>query len=194
MTQPFDFSSSGRELIGTASRQVTSLRSKAAASAAAIIAAADPAAAMAEFFTAARGEYLAARASGRKAAASTLGRGWNALRSALAYHFGEASLSAKWPNWASGEGVCSLSSKADAAKAAAGKRAEREAADAAALAAWQAEQGAEQLAKLRSMGSADLARSLADQIVAWGGSPADVLADLADIFHADGFGAVRLAA
>jgi hypothetical protein len=140
--------------------QEKEMRTAAAAAAEPILAAADPAAAMRAFFDASHQPYLAAKASKAKAKATLMGRAWHRVKGGVNYHLDNAGYSPKWPLWSTGEGECSLDTKADAKaerKAKAEQQAEREQQ---ALIAEQQQQQQAEVERLRSLSKAELAREL----------------------------------
>jgi hypothetical protein len=174
------------KLMASSTRSIEAARKSSAAIVADIISDPDSASAMEAFFKGARGSYLAFRREGAKLKATTQGKAWKLLREAMDHHFANAGFKATWPNWASGDGAATLTTKADAsakAKADASARAER---DAAQLAEHEAEQATAELTALRELGPTDLALSLASTLSAWSDNAEMVrqaLAELAGFYH-----------
>lgn len=129
------------------------LQTEATRVAATIIACDDVADAMGVFFEQSQQPYLAAKASKAKAKATVMGSAWKRLREAMHYHFDQAGLVEKWPNWASGNGSCSVETKADVAADNKTKRETKAEREALALAA---EQQAEQDAEIKRLQALDV--------------------------------------
>lgn len=175
-----EFKAQAVSLMTTAANQVKTLRSKSSTVARMIIESDDPSSDMAAFFVAARGEYATAKRSGQKVRCTELGKGWNALRSAIAYHVGESGMVASWPNFATGVGECRLLTKEEEKGRKEIEKEAAQAADDAAVAESMSRAQEEQLTALRTLGPDDVANQIADMISAWGGDPMVVLAILTD--------------
>lgn len=138
----------------------------------------DRAGMLTDIFRHARGPYLAMRATGNQTGATSLGKAWNRFRAALDAGFKSAGLKADWPNWRSGEGVCTMMTLPEAKQAAEQKRAVQAEEDAATLAKYQEEEARGKLEKLRAKSAEQLAADFIATMKAWGGNPLDVLAAL----------------
>lgn len=181
MSNEHEFASlAGVELIGKAERQMGTLQTAAKPFVTALLAldSSEQGDAARAFFVAARGSYVSAKMTGAKEKATRMGRGWNNLRAAIAYHLGQEGLVANWPNWSTGVGDCQILSKEEHKGKKEEEKAAREAADQEALAANLQQQTMEKLGALKELGPDDVRKEIEAMLKAWGGDIAAVIIPL----------------
>ena len=129
-----------------------------------------------QFYLGVRGVYLAASETDRK----SVSQGWNSVKTLLQYHLRDARLVAKFPNMRSGEGECTLLSKAEHEAEKAEKTAQRLVDDMEARSRHQEDAENAALAALQVLSPEQFAAQLANDIEAWGGDVNALLAALTE--------------
>lgn len=157
--------------------QASSIRTAAGAVAAAILSSASPVDEMRALFTEARKPYLSAKADKAEAEAVLWSNGWGAITRGLWYHFDKADMKPTWPNFRSGNGDCSLESKAEAKEAAKLARETKAEAEAVAVAQYREDQKRSQLEAWASLSMLEQTNQLVNMIRA-SGRTVDLIDDL----------------
>ena len=138
-------------LLTLAREQESTLLSESKTLAVAIASATDPSLAASECFDSVRGAYVVARTEGRKADATSIGKGWNRIKAALRHHLKADGLVVDFPDLRTGEGAATVQTSSEAKDARTVKKEEQDARDNAARAKYASDKAKAESDALRAM-------------------------------------------